>query len=466
MTALRRVDLRPVALRRPDFRRLWVAGLISDTGDWLLLTSLPILVYQLTGTTLGTAYAFLIELAPAVALAPLAGRLADRLDRRALLIAVSLAQAAALVPLAFWPRLPVVYAVIAVEAALTCLFDPAKNALLPTLVEADELVSANSMIGLNLNLGRLVGGPLGGLLLGFGDLRAIVAVDAVSFLLAVLLIARVRAARPPAPDDSPELTHPAGGHPLGRPAVRASLLVAFVASIAQGLFIVLFVVFVARVLAGDAAETGLLRGVQAIGAIGGGLLLAFAHRSGSSRGTGRADPSRSGDRSGSLAGLACIAFGVVALLTWNAPRLTTAEPLYVVLFIAAGAPGLAMVAGLTSVLQQSTVDGERGRVFAAFGVAMATGQAAGMLAGGLLGDRLGVVPLLNAQGCAYLLAGALALVWLTGRRAAAGAHGPEPVHDPVRRGLEPNSAASSAEPNSREPNSAASSSAVAEPDLR
>jgi MFS family permease len=413
------------ALRRPDFRRLWLAGLISDTGDWLLLTSLPILVYELTGTTLGTAYAFLIELVPAVALAPLAGRLADRIDRRALLVVLSLAQAVALVPLAFWPRLPVVYAVIAVESSLACLFDPAKNALLPTLVEADELVPANSMIGLNQNLGRLVGGPLGGLLLGLGDLHAIVAVDVASFLAAAVLIIRVRAAAPPAPYPRSRQAHPAGGHPLFRPAVRASLLVAVVVNVAQGLFVVLFVVFVARVLGGDATETGLLRGVQAIGAIGGGLLLASARRvpagdrPGSSRRARRAGSGGSGDWSGAgaLVGLAGVAFGVVALLTWNAPRLTTAEPLYIVLFIAAGAPGLAMASGLTSVLQQSTVDGERGRVFAALGVAAAAGQAAGMLCGGLFGDRLGVVPLLNAQGCAYLLAGALALAWL-GRRAA------------------------------------------------
>jgi MFS family permease len=390
-------------LRRPDFRRLWLAGLISDTGDWLLLISLPILVYRLTGTTLGTAYAFLIELAPAVALAPLAGRLADRVDRRALLIVVSLAQAVALLPLALWPRLPVIYAVIAVEASLACLFDPAKNALLPTLVEPDQLVPANSMIGLNQNLGRLIGGPLGGLLLGLGDLRTIVAVDMVSFLVAVALIARVRGAAPPAADSptAPGTVPGPAGHPFARPTVRAALLVTVVASVAQGLFVVLFVVFVARVLHGDAAETGLLRGVQAVGAIGGGLLLAFARRV----------------PAGRLAALACLAFGVVALVTWNAPRLTTAEPLYVLLFVVAGAPGLALVTGIVSVLQNSTVDGERGRVFAAIGVATAVGQAAGMLGGGLLGDRLGVVTLLDAQGCAYLLAGALALVWLAGRPA-------------------------------------------------
>ena len=386
------------ALRAKEFRRLWLAGLVSDTGDWLLLVSLPILVFQLTGSTLGTAYAFLIELAPYILLAPVAGALADRLDRRRLLVGLSLAQAAALVPLLLWPRLPVVFTVIAVEAALAALFDPAKNALLPTLVGPDDLVSANSLVGLNQNLGRLIGAPLGGLLLAVGDLRAIVAADAVSFLLAVVLIAGVRtraaAATAPAP--------PAAARPTGRlftRAVSVGLLVTGVASVAQGVFVVLYVVFVARVLHGDAAETGLLRGVQAIGAIGGGLLLAV---------TARIRPAR-------LVGLSCLVFGLVALATWNAPRLTTAVPLYVALFVVAGAPGVAMMAGMVTVLQQSTVDGERGRVFAALGMVSAAGQAIGMLGAGLLGDRIGTVTVLNGQAGMYLLAGLLALAFLTDR---------------------------------------------------
>lgn len=396
------------ALRAQEFRRLWLAGLIADTGDWLLLVGLPILIFQLTGSTLGTAYAFLIELAPYILLAPVAGVLADRLDRRRLLIAVSLAQAAALVPLLLWPRLPVVYAVIAVEAALAALFDPAKNALLPTLVGPDDLVSANSLVGLNQNLGRLVGGPLGGLLLAAGDLRAIVAADAASFLLAVVLIAGLRTRtvgdRHPQREGAASADNTAAGpagHPLRRKTVSIGLVVTGVASVAQGVFVVLFVVFVARVLHGDAAETGLLRGVQAVGAIGGGLLLAV---------TARIRPAR-------LVGLSCLVFGLVALATWNAPRLTTAVPLYVVLFIAAGVPGVAMMAGMTTVLQSSTVDRERGRVFAALGFVSAAGQTVGMVAAGLLGDRLGAVTVLNGQAGMYLLAGLLAVAFLSDRPA-------------------------------------------------
>jgi MFS family permease len=384
------------ALRTPDFRRLWLAGLISQTGDWLLMISLPILVYQYTGSTFGTAAAFLIELAPPVLLAPLTGRLADRLDRRRTLLLISLAQAAALTPLLLVhdrTGLPILYAVIAAQAALAALFEPTKSALLPTLIDPDRLVSANSLIGLNHNVGRLIGGPLAGILLAAGGgLPTIVAVDAASFVLAFALIARLTpTSRAPArAQDEPDPT--SWRTTLSQRRVRGALAVLLTASTAQGIFVVLFVVFVARELHGNAGEIGLLRGVQGIGAIAGGLLLAVA---------GRAAPGR-------LTAYAAFAFGALSLAIWNAPGISTAEPLYVVLFIAAGAPGVALMTGLISTLQQATTEGQRGTAFALAGVAASVGEAIGMLAGGLLGDSIGLTTVLDAQAALYLLAGLLA----------------------------------------------------------
>ncbi len=381
-------------LRNRDFRHVWIAGLISDTGDWMLLVTLPVLVYQLTGSASGTSVAFLVELAPAVLVAPAAGKLADRADRRKMLIIVSLIQAAALSPLLAGAHLVLVYLVIAAQAGLAAAFDPVKNALLPTLVERDQLVPANSLTGLNQNLGRLLGGSLGGLLLATGHLGFVAVADAASFLLAVLFIAGVRAPAPvvPVPEAAADRARVSARRP-----VRAALAVVALTAVAQGLFIVLFVIFVARSLHGGAAENGLLRAVQAIGAIGGGLLLARARR---------ISPGR-------LTASACLVFGALALLTWNLPGLTTFEPVYVALFVAVGAPAIAMTSGLISTLQHATADGERGRVFAAFGLASAAGQALGILAAGVLGDRLGVVLLLNVQAALYLAGGLVALGRLT-----------------------------------------------------
>jgi MFS family permease len=171
----------------------------SGAGDWLLFIALPIAVYQLTGSALGTSVAFVAELGPGILLGPLGGRLADRWDRRRLMVAVSGLQGVSLLPLLLvggGHGLAIVYAVIVVQASLSALFDPAKNALLPTLVAPGQLVVANSLVALGNGLGRLVGGPLGGLLLAAGSLRAMVAADALSFAVAALLITRLPATRP------------------------------------------------------------------------------------------------------------------------------------------------------------------------------------------------------------------------------------------------------------------------------
>ncbi|WP_307846007.1 MFS transporter [Actinospica durhamensis] len=392
-----------------DFRRLWVAGFISDTGDWMLLVALPVLVYQATGSTLGTAFAFLIELIPVLAVTPFAGRLAERRNRPALLVAVSLIQAAFLLPLLAGAHLPILYGVIATQAALACVFDTTKNALLPTLVPARDLLTANSLIGLNQNLGRLLGASLGGLALAGGGVWTIVVGDAASFLLCAALVRNPHPAPPGTPRSEPGASEPGPSEQgtatarvrtaelLARRPIRAGLAVLALTAVAQGLFIVLFVVFVARTLHGTAAENGVLRGVQAIGAVTGGLLLA---RSGGTR------PAR-------LTGWSCLLFGVIALTVWNLPHATSWEPVYVALFIAIGVPSVGMVSGLTSALQLATAEGERGPLFALVGAVFSAGQAAGMITAGLLGERIAIGWLLDAQGVLSLLGGAVALRWLS-----------------------------------------------------
>jgi Na+/melibiose symporter-like transporter len=394
----------PGPLRQPAFRSLWLAGLVSEAGDWLLFIALPIVVYRQTGSALGTSFAFLALLAPAIVLAPLAGRLADRHDRRRMMLIVCGLQALSLLPLLLvgdHTGLPIVYAVIVVQSALSTLFDPAKNALLPTLVGRDQLVSANSLVALNEGVARLVGGPLGGLLLAAGDLRTIVLADAASYALAAVLIARVPRTRcvratPGAPADRSPIRFL---DVLHRRPIRRALALTFFADIAQGIFLVLFIVFVARRLHGGAGETGLLRGVQALGAIGAGVMLATLAR--------RRAPV------GLMAG-AALAFGVISLLVWNLPALTTAPAVYAVLFAIVGAPGVVMSTGLISFLQQTGDSSEHGRIFGALGLADDAGEAVGMIAAGLLTGPLGLGAILDLQGCIYLVTGLVAARALQG----------------------------------------------------
>ncbi|MGK3950888.1 MFS transporter [Microbacterium sp. I2] len=395
----------PSAFAIPAFRRLWAAGLISDTGDWLLFIALPLVVFQLSGSALGASIAFLLELAPAVLLAPLAARLTSRFDRRWIMVTVNVGQALALLPLLTVhgaTELPIAYGVIVVHASLSTLFEPAKNSLLPDLVANDRLVSANALIGLNQNLGRLIGGPIGGLLLIVGDLRLIVAADAVTYLISAALISTLPATSTAAargiPGTDTEARRSIGlSAALRMRRLSGAYAVIFVSSVAQGMFVVLFVLFALGPLRGSDADVGLLRGIQASGAIVAGIVLGFLARGASPR---------------VLAGASLLVFGALSLATWNLPPITTDLWPYVLLFAAVGAPGVVMLAGLMSVLQEHSEPHHRGAVFAAVGLVAAVGQAGGILLGALSDGPVGLMPLLQAQGCLYLLSGVIALRWL------------------------------------------------------
>jgi Na+/melibiose symporter-like transporter len=440
-------------LRRRDFGLLWTGGLISETGDWFLLVGLPVWVLKITGSSLVTATVFLVGLLPGLVVGPLAGVLVDRWDRRRTLVAVSLAQAAFLLPLLAVDgrdRLWIVYLVMAVEAALAQLNDPARNALVPALVSKDDLVGANALIGLNGNLARLAGSPLGGILVEVAGLPGLVIGDAASFLLGAALIALVRPqasrsrasgpqasgslAEPPAFEPALAVAGPPEGEPtrqaerarevvhspdpdprragvagewvdglrvtLGDRRLRWGLVVNGLAGVAQGIFTVLFVLFVARVLGGDGADVGLLRGVQAIGGLlGGVLVVALASRL----------------EAGRLLGVSLLVFAAIDLAIWNGPAVTTADWLYLGLFVAAGVPGIGVLTGLTSLVQERTAEAYLGRVFATYLGSFNGLMALGMLAAGLLGDAVGVVAVLNGQAGLYLLAGLIAVATL-GRR--------------------------------------------------
>jgi hypothetical protein len=165
-------------------------------------------------------------------------------------------------------------------------------------------------------------------------------------------------------------------------------------ALSQGIFVVLFVVFVTDRLGGGEAETGLLRGVQAVGGIAGGALAGLlARRFGANR----------------LLALALLAFGAIAAIGWNGPLLTTAIGFYLVTFALVGAPGVVAVAGLLSVLQLHSAEALRGRVLSSFQTLMDGFQALGMVLAGALVAPLGLGAMLDVQAGLYVLAAAAAL---------------------------------------------------------
>ncbi len=390
----------------PAFRRMWVAGFVSEIGDWVLLVALPVYVYQRTGSVGSTATTFVVGLLPGLVLSPVAGVLADRWDRRKLMLWVSLAQAVALVPL-LTGDLVVVNGVLAAQAALAVVFEPAKNALLPELVGRDQVAAANGLVGLNGNLARLIGASLGGVVLGWSGLAGVLWLDVASFLVAALLLAK--------PFEVPtharaEVVRSGGGGASVwrawldglreiRGPLRGMVAVVGVMALSQGMFVVLFVVFVTERLGGGEAEVGLLRGIQAVGGLVGGAAVGLLARRTSAWG---------------LLGWSLVVFAVIAALGWNGPYVTTAFIYYLVMFAVCGAPGVVAGAGMMSVLQLHAPDEVRGRVLATFMSIFDAFQAAGMVLAGVLATPLGLTALLDVQAALYLAAGVI--TFLVGRR--------------------------------------------------
>jgi len=386
-------------LANPGFRRLWTAGLVSEIGDWVLQVAMPVYVYQLTGSASATATTFVVALLPSLALSPVAGVLADRWDRRRLMLLVSVLQALALLPLLAVrgaEDLVLVNVVTACQAGLAALFEPARSALLPSLLDRDQVPAANGLMSVGVNLARLVGASLGGVLLGYAGLPGVLLADGLSFLLAALLLLRGFGVAPPVVVHPPVLRAWVDGlrEIAHQRQLRFMVLVVGLMAVAQGLFVVLFVVFVTERLGGGEAETGLLRGVQSIGGLLGGVLVGVLARR---------------FVAGRLLGWSLLVFGLLAALMWNSAYATTALPYYLVAFAVLGAPGVVSGVGMMSVLQLHTTDASRGRVLSSFYSLFDGFQAVGMVVAGALVVPLGLPLLLDLQAGLYVLAGVVAV---------------------------------------------------------
>ena len=186
-------------LRRRDFALLWLGGLVSVTGDWVLRAALPYFVYEQTGSTVATAGMIAAALAPGIVLGSVAGVFVDRWNRKHVLVVGNLLQAGTVALLLLVPHegwLWVVFAVAAAQSLIGSFSSPAESALLPTLVGDEQLVAANALNVVNNRIGRLLGLPLGATLLTSLGLELVVVVDSASFVLAALLVSPIVA--PPA----------------------------------------------------------------------------------------------------------------------------------------------------------------------------------------------------------------------------------------------------------------------------
>ncbi|MFI6099421.1 MFS transporter [Lentzea sp. NPDC051213] len=172
-----------------DFRFLWGGRAISLLGSWLLVVAVPAHVYALTGSMLATGLTLAAEYLPALVLGPVAGVLVDRWDRRRVMIAADLVRAAAVAGMLVGTP-AAIYAAVVAESVGAVVFRPAAQALVPAVVgTGDALGSANSWNAATDGVVRLLGPPLGGVLLVWAGFEVLVGLDVASYLVSAVAVA-------------------------------------------------------------------------------------------------------------------------------------------------------------------------------------------------------------------------------------------------------------------------------------
>lgn len=409
------------ALKIRDFRYLWAGGVVSSLGSWLLVLAIPVHMFEVTGSLSATGLTLAAEYLPVLMLGPLAGALADRWDRRRLMIAAGGFQAGAvatmlagLAPGCYW----VFYAALIAENTGAVLAGPARQARTPEIVGTGrDLSSASALNALGSGVISLIGGPLGAALLTTVGLRVLICADAASYLVAAAAAAVTsRPARRPQRAGSPL-------RDIGRD-LREGLAVLRSQPVARALFPVTTVFLAANASLtavlfpyclqrlGGSQQAGLVLAALGVGyLLGAPALRVLLDRT----------PPR-----GPLAGELLAAAGSYLLL-FHATSLGAALPAAA----AVGMTGSMVLATSWTALQRAVPQAALGRVSAVF----LTGEAAVTLAGSVAGPQLAqAARITGLAGVASLLTVAAgALAWrLMPRRPAArtvsgGAARPDPA---------------------------------------
>jgi MFS family permease len=201
------------AFRSRDLRRLQLATTGSVMGNWVYIVALFVYAYEQGGAA-AVALVTVIRMVPAALASPLTSSLADRFDRRRVMIVSDIVRAALMVlaALTIWLDGPsaAVYCIVAVSSVTSTVFLPAEAALLPSLTRnPGELTAANVAMSTVISTAEFVGPALGGLLLVATSIPLVFAINGASFLWSAALVAGVRGGGPPtarAPDErtSPE----------------------------------------------------------------------------------------------------------------------------------------------------------------------------------------------------------------------------------------------------------------------
>ena len=354
------------------FMQLWAGQAISFVGDAVSMVALVILVVQLTGSASAVGGALLARLLPTFA-SPLFGVLADRFDRRVVLVASDLVRATLVLGLVFVRDLVLIYGLIFLMGFARTLFNPTIRAAFPSVVGEGDLTRANSLIGGTFSASVTVGPALGGLLVAAVGVSGAFLLDAATYLISAGLLSRIPLPRPQREEEEVGVfreLRSGFSYLAGARVPLAVMIGAFLTVLATDLAI--------------PAEVFLAKGTFGAGDVGYGLLVSVW---GGGMVLGSALMAVLGDR------LRLLPAYFLGIFVWALALAGTGlSPTFVLalgmLAIAGAANGLDNVVTDT-ILQRQVPDAFLGRVFSVKYLGYGAGEALAYPAGGMLVDALG-----------------------------------------------------------------------------
>jgi MFS family permease len=268
---------------------LWLAQGVSVFGDMLTFLAIPMLVYEATGSKAALSLAVFIRGIPTLLIGPFAGALADRWDRRRIMIVSDLLMALLTIPVVLaegaW-MLPTIYVAVGIKAVVATFFQPALSSVIPSLVPRERLMPVNSFFSFTFQTLQFLAPLAGSVLAATVGVKALLIVDVLSFLVSAWLIGRTQIpAHPECPRAAVTVKGLLADIRAGVAHIRASkvlsvmFLTAVITQFGQGFINPAWIPYMVEVLKTSAESFGVLVSLQGLGCmVGSALLLALGVR--------------------------------------------------------------------------------------------------------------------------------------------------------------------------------------------
>ena len=386
-------------LRSAVFRALWIAVLVSNVGNWMQTVGAQWLLVNQAHAAILVALVQVADTLPDALFELVGGVLADIFDRRRLLLLVQIGFGAVAIALALLTLLgqmtpPLLLLFTFVLGSATVFTNPAYQSLVPDLVSKRELRAAAALGSIGINLARVVGPALAGLLIARLGVAAVFAVNALTyvfFALAITIWKPPSRPRPALPEHFLPAIRAGFGYVRNAPIVERILLRVGLFLIPASVLWSLLPLIATQRLHLGAAGYGLLLGALGAGAVAGALVLPALGR-------------RLSDNQLMVA--ASLAYAVPLALIAAVPSTVVA----VLVLLAAGAAWVAVLSSMNAALQLFLPAWVRARAISVYLMLLFGAQAVGALLWGLVADVVGVVPTFLIA-AALLIVGAATIRW-------------------------------------------------------